>query len=277
MTAAAHDPAPLDDPAPPDDLRVALAAADAADAVTRARYRAVDLQVRDKPDQTPVTDADLAAERAVRDHLGAARPSDAVLGEEDGLSAGAPAAERRWVVDPVDGTKNFLRGVPVWATLLALQVAGEPQVAVVSAPALGRRWWAARGHGSWVREADLPPRRCRVSQVEALADASVSLSSLSGWQERGRLPAVLQLSERVWRLRGYGDFWSHCLVAEGAVDVAAEPEVSLWDLAPLQLLVEEAGGTFTDLSGRSWADGGSAVSTNGRLHPVVLQLLTGAA
>ncbi|HWG94203.1 MAG TPA: histidinol-phosphatase [Mycobacteriales bacterium] len=254
-----------------DDLALAHELADAADAITLDRFGAVDLRVESKPDLTPVSDADLAVERAVRALLAERRPHDAVLGEEDGATGDGP---RQWVVDPVDGTKNFVRGVPVWATLVALRVEGRVDVGVVSAPALGRRWWAARGSGAFVR-ADGRERRLSVSGVGSLADASLSFSSLSGWEERGRLDGLLALTRACWRTRAYGDFWSHVLVAEGAVDVSCEPEVSLWDLAPLQVVVEEAGGRFTDLSGAARPDGGSVLCTNGTLHDEALGLLGG--
>jgi histidinol-phosphatase len=249
------------------DLALAHALADVADAITLDRFRAVDLRVESKPDLTPVSDADLAVEDAVRGLLARARPGDAVLGEEHGATGEGP---RQWVVDPVDGTKNFVRGVPVWATLVALRVEGSVDVGVVSAPALGRRWWAARGAGAFAGPSEREGRALRVSGVGRLSDASLSFSSLTGWEERGALPGLLDLSRRVWRTRAYGDFWSHALVAEGAVDVSCEPEVSLWDLAPLQVLVEEAGGRFTDLSGAARPDGGSVVCTNGALHDEVL-------
>jgi histidinol-phosphatase len=245
-----------------DDLALAHRLADAADALTLARFRALDLAVAAKPDLTPVSDADLAVEDAVRRLLAQERPADAVLGEEHGVTGTGP---RQWVVDPIDGTKNFVRGVPVWASLIALRIDGRVDVGVVSAPALGRRWWAARGHGAF---ADGQP--ISVSRVSRLADAHLSYSSLTGWEEQGRLEGLLQLSRDCWRTRAFGDFWSHVLVAEGAVDASFEPEVSLWDLAPLQVIVEEAGGRFTDLSGAARPDGGSAVCSNGLLHDEVL-------
>ena len=253
-----------------DDLALAHELADAADAITLDRFGALDLVVESKPDLTPVSDADLAVEQEIRRLLGARRPSDAVLGEEDGETGTGP---RRWVIDPVDGTKNFVRGVPVWASLVALQQDGVVTVGVVSAPALGRRWWAARGLGAHAGGSLGTARRLNVSAVGALADASVSYSSLTGWEEQGRLPGLLRLSRDVWRTRAYGDFWSHVMVAEGAVDASFEPEVSLWDLAPLQVVVEEAGGRFTDLAGRARPDGGSVVCSNGRLHDEVLAAL----
>ncbi len=262
------------------DLAFAQALADDADAVTMDRFLAVDLHVERKPDLTPVSDADRTVERALRRRVQAERPADAVVGEEYGELGPAQGAadpdrraERRWVVDPVDGTKNFVRGVPVWATLVALEEAGRVVVGVVSAPALGRRWWAARGAGAWTGRSSGTARPCRVSGVSSLADAHLSYSSLDGWARRDRLEAFLALTGRVWRTRAFGDFWSHMLVAEGAVDVSCEPEVSLWDLAALQVVVEEAGGRFSDLAGAARPDGGSVVCTNGLLHEEVLALL----
>ncbi|WP_068269955.1 histidinol-phosphatase [Aldersonia kunmingensis] len=253
------------------DLQLALRLADAADAITRERFGALDLRVDAKPDLTPVSDADLAVERTLRDLLAAERPDDAVLGEEFG--GDAEFTGRQWVIDPIDGTKNFVRGVPVWASLIALLDHGRPVVGVVSAPALHRRWWAAEGEGAFTAQGQSAARRIQVSAVGDLAAASLSFSSLSGWHDRGLRPAFIDLTDAVWRLRGYGDFFSYCLVAEGAVDIAAEPEVSLWDLAPLDILVREAGGTFTALDGTAGPHGGSAVATNGLLHDTVLAQL----
>jgi histidinol-phosphatase len=244
------------------DLALALRLADAADAITLARFQAQDLRVTAKPDLTPVSDADLAVEEALRALLAQERPDDAVLGEEHGVTGSGP---RQWVLDPVDGTKNFVRGAPVWATLVALRVGGRVEVGVVSAPALGRRWWAARGEGAFANGEPIS-----VSKVADLGDAFLSYSSLTGWEDQGRLAAVLQLSRDCWRTRAFGDFWSHVLVAEGAVDASFEPEVSLWDLAPLQVIVEEAGGRFSSLQGEARPDGGSVVCSNGLLHDLVL-------
>ena len=256
-----------------DELALAQELADAADALTTSRYLAHDLVVETKPDLTPVSDADRAVEDAVRRILADRRPHDAVVGEERGRSG---TGSTRWIIDPIDGTKNFVRGTPSWATLLALEVDGTVVVGVVSAPALARRWWASRGSGAWVRS-PAGTRQCRVSQVAGLDDAFLSYASLHSWEPHGLLPQFLDLTRRVWRTRAYGDFWSHMLVAEGAVDISCEPEVSLWDLAALQPIVEEAGGRFTDLSGAPRPDGGSVVCSNGRLHDDVLAALTAGA
>lgn len=259
-----------------DDLNLALNIANAADAITMDRFGAGDLEVHAKPDLTPVTDADTATEQKVRDLISTHRPEDAVLGEEFGGDAGK--AGRQWVVDPIDGTKNYVRGVPVWATLISLLVDGVPVVGVVSAPALARRWWAAEGMGAWrtfSAGGTDTARRMHVSKVADVADASVSLSSLTGWRDAGLREELITLTDSAWRLRGYGDFWSYCMVAEGTVDVAAEPEVNLWDLAALDIIVREAGGTFTSLSGVPGPDQGSAVGSNGLLHDDVLAALGG--
>ncbi len=259
------------------DLELAHLLADAADAITLPRFEASDLAVESKPDLTPVSDADLACEKRLRELLTALRPEDEILGEEFGGEA--KFSGRQWVIDPIDGTKNFVRGVPVWATLIALLEDGVPVVGMVSAPALGRRWWAAAGEGAFRRvdtaAADSSPRvrKLDVSQVSQISDCSISNSSLTGWRDRGLREQFLQLTDDAWRLRGFGDFFSYCLVAEGVVDVAAEPEVSLWDLAALSILVTEAGGTFTSIAGEAGPHGGDAVATNGLLHAAVLKYL----
>jgi histidinol-phosphatase len=255
-----------------DDLRLAHVLADSADAITMGRYKARDLRVESKPDMTPVSDADKAAEEAIRSALSRARPRDAMLGEEFGETA-AGATGRKWIIDPIDGTKNYVRGVPVWATLIGLMDGEEVVAGVVTAPALGRRWWAAKGGGAFTGRSLSSAQRCQVSKVETVADASLAYSSVVSWEEYGKLEAFLDLSRACWRTRAYGDFWSHMLVAEGAVDISAEPDVSLWDLAALQIIVEEAGGRFTSLAGVPTPDGGSVVCTNGLLHEEVLFLL----
>jgi histidinol-phosphatase len=253
------------------DLRLAHELADAADALTMQRFLAADLTVETKPDLTPVSDADRGCEELIRARISQERPDDAVLGEEYGATAGG---DRRWILDPIDGTKNYVRGVPVWATLIALQQDERTLVGVVSAPALGRRWWAARGGGAWTGSSATEARACRVSEVGSLADSSLSYSSLEGWDAIGRRDAFRGLIDSVWRNRAFGDFWSYMLVAEGAVDIACEPEVSLWDLAALNVIVEEAGGRFTDLDGVDRVDGGNAIASNGLLHRELLAALT---
>jgi histidinol-phosphatase len=254
-----------------DDLKLALELADAADSLTMPRFGAVDLRVDTKPDLTPVSDADQSVEGALRETLSQRRPDDLVLGEEYGGTAAFEG--RQWVIDPIDGTKNFVRGVPVWATLIALLHNGVPIVGVVSAPALQRRWWAGEGAGAFASVAGGQARQIAVSSVADVAAASLSLSSLDGWAKLGLRDRLIDLTDTVWRVRGFGDFWSYCLVAEGAVDIAAEPEVSLWDLAALDILVREAGGIFSSLDGEAGPHGGSAVATNGWLHDTVLTSL----
>ncbi|WP_052851913.1 histidinol-phosphatase [Streptomyces avicenniae] len=257
-----------------DDLRLAHVLADAADAVTMERFKALDLKVETKPDMTPVTEADRAAEELVRSSLQRARPRDGVLGEEYGGRGGGP---RRWVIDPIDGTKNYVRGVPVWATLISLVERGEggdrPVVGVVSAPALGRRWWAQLGGGAYTGRSLSSATRLHVSRVGNLVDASFAYSSLSGWQERNRLGAFLDLTRACWRTRGYGDFWSYMMVAEGSVDICAEPELSLWDMAAPAIVVQEAGGRFTGLDGVDGPLGSDAAASNGLLHDELLRYL----
>jgi histidinol-phosphatase len=255
------------------DLALAQELADLADGITTARFRADDLTVRSKPDLSLVTDADRAVEQAIRSRLAELRPRDALLGEEFGR---AGDADRQWVIDPIDGTHNYVRGVPVWATLIGLLDGRRPVVGMVSAPALGQRWWAATGHGAFGRAlgSQVPraePRRLRVSAVGSLADASMSYSSLSGWADR--LPRLLELLGSLWRSRGYGDFWSYMLLAEGAVDLAAEPELSLWDMAALAPIVVEAGGRFTGLDGVDGVHQGNAAASNGLLHDALLAAL----
>lgn len=253
-----------------DDLRLAHVLADDADSTSTSRFKALDLHVMTKPDLTPVTDADKSVEEGIRRVLSRARPRDAVVGEEQGTTG---HSQRRWVVDPIDGTKNFVRGVPVWASLISLMVDDEVVVGVVSAPALNRRWWAMKGGGAWTGKSLLRATACQVSDVSRIEDASLSYSSLSGWDERGRLDDFLSLSRRCWRTRAYGDFWSYMLVAEGAVDIATEPQLELYDMAALDIIVREAGGYFTSLDGEPGPTGGSALATNGKLHDQALAFL----
>jgi histidinol-phosphatase len=255
------------------DLALALELADLADAITIGRFGAADLAVETKPDMTPVSEADTAVEHAIRERLAAARPEDSIVGEEYGVST-APDSSRRWIVDPIDGTKNYVRRVPVWATLLALSVDDEIELGVVSAPALGRRWWASRGAGAHMTDgiAD-DPGALRVSQVGALSDAQLSFGGLDEWEEVKRAPALLELGRACWRSRGFGDFWSYMLVAEGGAEIALDPVASVWDLAAMLVIVEEAGGRFSDLGGVRTADGGDAVATNGLVHEAALAII----
>jgi histidinol-phosphatase len=257
----------------PEDLALALELADVADSITLARFRASDLVIETKPDRTPVTEADTAVERAVRERLAVERPDDAILGEEYGSSE-IPESGRRWIVDPIDATANYMRGIPVWATLLALQEGDEVTVGVVSAPALHGRWWASRGRGAFGTDGlTAEPRRLHVSAVRALEDAQLGISGMEDWEERGRLQPLVSLARKCWRTRGFGDFWTYMLVAEGVVDLGCEAVVSLWDLAAPQVIVEEAGGTFTDLSGARTPSGGDALASNGLLHEQALAVV----
>lgn len=257
-------------PSHTDDLRLAHILADDADSITMDRYKSLDLHVATKPDLTPVSESDHRVEEVIRKTLSRARPRDAVVGEEVGTTGWGA---RRWVIDPIDGTKNYIRGVPVWATLIGLMVEDQVVAGVVSAPALGRRWWASYGDGAWTGRALMSASPCRVSDVSTLADASLSYASLHGWEKAGRYDAFLELMRSVWRTRAYGDFWSYMLVAEGAVDIAAEPELALYDMAALAVIVTEAGGEFTALDGRPGPTGANALATNGRLHREVLDRL----
>jgi histidinol-phosphatase len=254
-----------------DDLRFAHVLADGADAQTMNRFRARDLRVETKSDSTFVTDADQATEETIRRTLQRSRPRDAIVGEEMGSSGWAA---RRWVIDPIDGTANYLRGVPVWATLIGLMEGDDVVAGVVSAPALGRRWWAAKGTGAWTGKSLASATRCHVSDVDRLGNASLSYSSLGGWEKVGLLDEFLDLLRMCWRTRAFGDFWSYMLLADGAVDVVAEPELAVHDMAALVVIVEEAGGAFTDLTGARGPLGGNAVATNGHLHDTVLSRLT---
>jgi len=244
------------------DLELAQRLADAADAITMRHFRSVDLRVESKPDNTPVSNADREVEQMIRDQLAADRPGDAVVGEEFGPSG---EGVRRWIIDPVDATKNYVRGISVFATLIALEEEGDIRVGVVSAPALGARWWASRGEGAFGGD-----RRLQVSAVNELGDAQLCHAGLEEWREVGSLEPLLELSRHCGRSRGFGDFWQHMLVAQGSAEIAVEPAVSLWDMAAVKVIVEEAGGRFSDLGGRATAGGGDAISSNGLLHDTAL-------
>jgi histidinol-phosphatase len=245
------------------DLRLALEMADAADAITLRHFQSATLAVRTKVDMTPVSEADEAVERALREMLAAQRPDDAIVGEEYGTSGTSP---RRWILDPIDATKNYVRGIPVYATLIALVEGDRPVVGVVSAPALTRRWWASAGEGAFCNG-----KLIRASHIGEIGEAHLAYDSVADFDKSGSTEAFLRLSRRCTRARGFGDFWIHMLVAEGAIEIAVEPAVAPWDMAAVQIIVEEAGGRFTDLTGNPRFDGGSGLSTNGLLHDEVLE------
>ncbi|MEP6843343.1 MAG: inositol monophosphatase family protein [Pseudolysinimonas sp.] len=256
-----------------DDLAVALTLAGEADLIAIERYRAQDLDVQLKPDRSQVTDADKRVEQMIRNHLASARPHDSVFGEEFGVTG---ESNRQWIVDPIDGTSNFVRGVPIWGLLLALVIDGVPQLGVVSAPALGRRWWGATGHGAWLQQDGGEPRRLAVSGTDELADASLSYNSLKGWDGAGRVDDLVRLSRAVGRTRAYGDLWAYMLVAEGAVDVAGEFDLKPWDIAALVPVVREAGGRVTTVGGTDPLGDDSILVSNGLLHDRVVALLSGS-
>ncbi len=242
------------------DLELALELADAADAISLPRFR-TGLAVETKPDLTPVTEADRMVESRLRRLLSEQRPNDAILGEEHGVSG---EGARRWILDPIDGTRNYTRGVPIWATLIALEESGTVELGVISAPALARRWWAERGEGAFGDS-----ERLRVSAVSCVENAVLSFAYEDG---------VPELAKRAWHVRGFGDFWAHMLVAEGAADGAFDAVgVNEWDLAAVQVIVEEAGGRFSDFSGASRIDGRGAITSNGALHDELLRAVAGRA
>ena len=255
------------------DLDLALRLADAADAASMSRFDAADLEVRLKSDATHVTEADLATERAIRAVLEAERPEDGVFGEEYGISGDA---RRQWIVDPIDGTANYLKGIPMWTTLIALSIDGIPRVGVASQPAIGRRWWAATGLGAWTNAPAGEPRRLSVSEVDTVAEASVSFQSIGQWREAGRLDALERLTSAVWRDRGYGDAWPYMLLAEGRLEFVAEFGVREYDIAALVPIVTEAGGKFTSFDGDDSLSERSCLATNRVLHSAFLDLLHSA-
>ncbi|MCU1412741.1 MAG: hisN [Microbacteriaceae bacterium] len=255
------------------DLALARSLADMADEISMDRFRATDLVVTTKPDMSPVSDADKAVETALRAAIQDSRAGDGILGEEFGTEGDA---HRQWILDPIDGTKNYVRGVPVWATLIALAIDGVPVLGVVSAPALGKRWWAAAGGGAFIEEtvgSTRTERRIHVSGVTELADASISLSGLSRWDDAGRLPQVVELSHAVWRTRDYGDMWPYMMVAEGQLEASGEFDLQVYDMAALAPIVQEAGGRFTAVDGEDGPWHGSALATNGRVHDDVMARL----
>jgi histidinol-phosphatase len=248
------------------DLAFALALADAADVITMQHYQSASLAVRTKIDMTPVSEADEAVERMIRERVTAERPGDGIVGEEYGTTG---ATTRRWIIDPIDGTKNYVRGIPVFGTLIGLEENGRVVAGVVSAPAMARRWWASAGDGAFCNTLGTT-RQLRVSGIDTVENSHLAYDAIGDFDQHGGAVRFLSLTRRCARSRGFGDFWAHMLVAEGAVEIAIEPAVAIWDMAPVQLIVEEAGGRFTDLRGESRIDGGSAVSTNGLVHEAVL-------
>lgn len=255
-----------------EDLAVALTLAGEADLIAMERYRAQDLDVQLKPDHTQVTDADTRIEQMIRDQLASARTHDSVWGEEFGVTG---SSNRQWIVDPIDGTSNFVRGVPIWGLLLALVIDGVPQLGVVSAPALGRRWWGATGHGAWMQQDGGEPQRLAVSGITELADASLSYNSLQYWDRAGRLDDLVRLSRVVGRTRAYGDLWAYMLVAEGAVDIAGEFDLKPWDIAALVPVLRESGGRVTTVTGGAPLEDDSILVSNGLLHDRLLAVLSG--
>jgi len=255
------------------DLALALRLADAADEVSMRWFDSADLEVRLKADASHVTEADLATEKSIRDVLAAERPEDGVFGEEFGYAGGG---SRQWIIDPIDGTANYLRGIPMWATLIALAVDGVPHVGVVSQPALGRRWWGATGIGAWTNGPADAPRRLHVSAIDDVSRASISFQSIAQWDEVGRLGALTGLSRAVWRDRGYGDAWPYMLLAEGRLEMVAEFDVKEYDIAAHVPIIREAGGRFTDVDGAAAIDTRSSLATNGTLHEAFLELLNRA-
>lgn len=255
-----------------EDLALALELADIADEISLDRFRAQDLHVETKPDASPVTDADRSVEQALKTKLAQRRPADALIGEEFGNTDGATGGPKRtWIIDPIDGTANFMRGVPVWATLIALKIDETIVLSVVSAPALSRRWWAAPEIGAWTRDIDGSERNLKVSAISDLANSSISYNNLQLWDQSGQLAELLELSRKVWRTRAYGDFYSYMLLAEGSVDIVTEHDLKIYDIAALVPIVELAGGQFSALNGPLTEETSSVLATNGMLHEQVLK------
>jgi len=268
----AHYPGSVTDSLPAEDfaadLELALTLADAADSESLPRFDASDLQVSTKADRSHVTDADLATERALRALLAVERPADGIFGEEFGEEG---STERQWIIDPIDGTANFMRGIPLWGTMIALAVDGVPRVGVVSMPALGRRWWAAAGAGAWTAS-HAGPRRLETSAVASLGDASVSIQSITQWADAGQTSALLRVADRVWRDRAYGDVYAYMMLAEGRLEMVAEFDVKEYDIAAAVPIVREAGGVFTSFDGVDSISERSVLATNGVLHGAFLEL-----
>ena len=245
------------------DLDLAIELADIADAISLQRFRALDLHVESKPDRSPVTDADRSVEQALKKVLAEKAPNDALIGEEYGNTG---AASRTWIIDPIDGTANFMRGVPVWASLIALAEDGKPVVSVVSAPAMGRRWWAAPKIGAFTRDIDGSTRAIAVSGIAELENASLSYNNLQLWDQAGLADELIEFSRKLWRTRAYGDFWSYMLLAEGALEIVTEHDLKIYDIAALVPIVEQAGGKFSALDGPLTPQSSSVLATNKKLH-----------
>ena len=259
-----------------DDLALARVAVANADMVSLARFRAQDLVVTTKPDRTPVTDADHAVESVIRSTISASRPEDDIFGEEMGTDSKTLGAKpgRQWIIDPIDGTAGFLRGLPIWGTLVALAIDGVPVVGAISAPALGKRWFGASDLGAWSTHAGSREETpLQVSSLGKLSDATLSYNSIPQWVADGRQEALLELTSRSWRTRALGDFWPYMLVAEGSLDMAGEPDLQPYDMAAIQPIVQGAGGRFSSLDGESSIWTGSALATNGLLHDEVLSIV----
>ncbi|MDE0545639.1 inositol monophosphatase family protein [Microbacterium sp. C7(2022)] len=252
------------------DLALALRIADAADQASMERFDAADLHIDVKADSSHVTDADLATERAIRALIESERPDDEIFGEEYGVTG---SSNRQWIIDPIDGTANFLRGIPMWSTLIALAIDGVPRVGVVSQPAIGRRWWAATSLGAWTNTPSGSPRAIRVSPVNTLAEASASFQSIAQWRDAGQSAALERLTTAVWRDRGYGDAWPYMLLAEGRLEFVAEFDVKEYDIAAHVPIIVEAGGRFTSFAGAESISSRSSLATNGILHDDFLALL----
>ena len=253
------------------DQDLTLKLADAADEISLARFRALDLRVEAKPDASPVTDADRSVEERLRAILQRHRPEDAIIGEE---FANQGEGARTWIIDPIDGTANYLRGIPIWASLIALRVDDEITTSVVSAPALGRRWWAQRGNGAFTKDIDGRIRLIETSKVSDLAASSISYNSLQLWDQAGKLDELVTLSRQVWRTRAFGDFLSYMYLAEGALEMVSEHDLKLYDIAALVPIVEEAGGTFTAIDGPLTAENSSVLATNTLLHDEFMKALS---
>ena len=237
--------------------------ADQADRIAMRHFRR-DLRIDRKPDRTFVTQADTEIEKVLRDSIQHRYPGHGVLAEEFGDRTSNQ--ETRWIIDPIDATHSYMRGVPVFATLLALERDGALELGIVSAPAMHERWHAVRGGGAWSGK-----RRLGVSKVARLEDAQVFYASRTAFKAVGKERGFDAVVDRAWRDRGFGDFWGYMLVAEGAGEAMIEPELYSWDLAAPLIIVEEAGGRLTDFSGRRTYAGGNAVASNGPLHDLILK------